>query len=358
MNDFLSSVKSDLLDRRMLPILVLVGIALAAAVAYALLAGGGSSASTQALSSAVAPVPSSIAVTQTQAGTGEPVAETTSGTAHRSVGSSRNPFAPLPGAKTASATTTITVTAGGSSAASESSKAGESPSATPESSSGSSGGGTSSPEANKPAAKGKAKVAYRVAVRFGTAAAGTPAPSAPLTAYDDLERQQPLPDAKQPLIVFRGVIAGGKSATFTLVGELIPRGGAKCLPSVAQCQAIDLKAGAAEELEYVPLGGTAVTYELEVVKIERVKAKAVGNAKAAGRASAAGKASTATVSNAANAFEAESKAGAELLRQAGLTEIPGLRDSADGSVLVFERPARDGLAAGAHAGAWVSPLAR
>jgi hypothetical protein len=352
MNDFLSSVKSDLLDRRMLPILVLVGIALAAALAYALLAGGGSSASTQALSSAVAPVPSSIAVTQTQACTGEPVAETTSGTAHRSVGSSRNPFAPLPGAKTASATTTITVTAGGSSAASESSKAGESPSATPESSSGSSGGGTSPPEANKPAAKGKAKVAYRVAVRFGTAAAGTPAPSAPLTAYDDLERQQPLPDAKQPLIVFRGVIAGGKSATFTLVGELIPRGSAKCLPSVAQCQAIDLKAGAAEELEYVPLGGTAVTYELEVVKIERVKAKA------AGRASAAGKASTATVSNAANAFEAESKAGAALLRQAGLTEIPGLRDSADGSVLVFERPARDGLAAGAHAGAWVSPLAR
>ena len=62
--------------------------------------------------------------------------------------------------------------------------------------------------------------------------------------------------------------AGGKSATFTLVGEAILRGAGACLPSASQCQAIDLKPGQTEELEYLPpTAAPTVTYELRVVSI-------------------------------------------------------------------------------------------
>jgi hypothetical protein len=173
-------------------------------------------------------------------------------------------------------------------------------------------------------------------VLFGTAPVGTPALSANLPSYEHLQRQQPLPSAEQALIVFRGVIAGGKSATFTLVGEAILRGNAACKPSASQCQAIDVKVGETEELEYVPLEGTPVNYELQVVKIEAVKAKAAKAAKAA----------SATVG-----FAGESKAGLKILREDGLLALPGLRYSTDGSVLVFKH-ADHAHVARARAAAW------
>jgi hypothetical protein len=151
-------------------------------------------------------------------------------------------------------------------------------------------------------------------VLFGAAAPGTPLASAQLTPYDELMRQQPLPSAQQALVVFRGVIAGGKSATFTLVGEAILRGVAVCRPSASQCQAIDLQAGQTEELEYAPPGGTATTYMLHIVAIKAVKAKA-----AAARRVLAG----------------QSKAGLRLLRSFGLAALPGLRYSGAKGVLVF-----------------------
>jgi hypothetical protein len=343
MNDFLSSVKDDLLDRRMLPIFALVGVALLGAVAYAVLAGGGSTASTGGSTVSPAPSvtpPSGIAVSQAQTSAGQPVSETTSGSAHRSAGATRNPFAPLPGAKAASATASAT-TVSSTSSSSSSSSSGSSSTGTSESSGGSSSGGspsggtTPAPEAKKPAVKEKSQTVYHVAVRFGTAAPGTPPLTAQLTPYDDLKRQQPLPDAKQPLIVFRGVIAGGKSATFTLVGEAILRGSAACLPSASQCQAIDLKPGQTEELEYIPLGGTAVTYQLEVVRIASSKASA---------------------SAARRAFTSQSKSGLELLRDAGLEALPGLRYSGANGVLVFADDDHHAFAARAHIAAWGAHL--
>lgn len=317
MNDFLSSVKHDLLDRRMMPILVLVGVALAAALAYAVLGGGGSSSATP--SSSVAPVPAvssvaGIAVTQAPLSAGQPVAETTSGSAHRSGGSTRNVFAPLPGAKTASSASTST---SGSSKTS-SSGAGSSTtgaSSSPKSTAGSPSGGAGAPaETKESPAPATPKTVYHVAVLFGTAPAGTPPLSAQLTPYENLKRLQPLPSSAQPLVVFRGVIAGGKSATFTLVGEAILRGVATCLPNASQCQAIDLKPGQTEELEYIPLGSTAVTYQLQVVSITSKKA---------------------STASASRAFHGESKSGLELLRHAGLTALPGLRYSRANGVLVF-----------------------
>jgi hypothetical protein len=329
MNDFLSSVKADLLDRRMLPILALVGAALLAALAYAQLGGGSTSPPSSTGSPAPAVTPASgIAVSQAPPSTDEPVAETTSGSAHRA-GATRNPFAPLPGAKAA------TAAAAGSTSSSSSSSTSNSTTTTPPASSGgsSSGGATPTPETKKPAPKEKSQTVYHVAVRFGTAPAGTPPLTAQLTPYDDLKRQQPLPDAKQPLIVFRGVIAGGKRATFTLVGEAILRGSAVCLPSASQCQAIDLGPGQTEELEYIPLGGAAITYQLQIVSITSSKASA---------------------SAASRSFKRQSKSGLQLLRHAGLTALPGLRYSRAKGVLVFK--SRHASAARAHVAAWGAHL--
>jgi hypothetical protein len=331
MTDFLSSVKADLLDRRMLPILALVGVALLAALAYAVL-GGGSTSSTPASSVSPAPVKpvSGIAVSQAPTATGQPVAETTSGLAHRSAGSIRNPFAPLPGAKAATAASTATAGSTKSASSGSGSTSSASTTTSPESSGGSQGaGGTAPAEPKKSSGHARPQTVYHVAVLFGIAPAGTPTLSAQLTPYDNLKRQQPLPDAKQPLIVFRGIIAGGKSATFTLVGEAILRGSAACLPSASQCQAIDLKVGQSEELEYIPLGGAAVTYQLQVVSITSSKASA---------------------SAASRSFKGGSKTGLQLLRHAGLTALPGLRYSAAKGVLVFA--GRGAHAARAHGAAW------
>ena len=338
MNEFLNSMKADLLSRRMLPILAVLGVALLAAVAYAVL-GGSSTPSTPTAAVAPAPAvtaPAGIAVTQAPTSTVQPVDETTSGSTHRPAGSARNPFAPLPGAKKAasSATTTTTGSSTTGSSTTTTSTPGSSTSGasttTPESGSSSSGTteGTTAPS-KKTSTPRKQKTVYKVSVVFGTAPAGTPPLSAQLTPFPNLKRQQPLPSASQPLIVFRGVIAGGKSATFTLVGEAILRGSAACLPSASQCQAIDLKPGQTEELEYVPLGSTAVVYQLQVVSIVSSKASA---------------------SAASAAFQGESKSGLELLHHIGLTTLPGLRYSARNGVLVFAE--HHAFTARAHAAVW------
>ena len=293
----------------------MLGVALVGALAYAVLGGGGSTPAPPA-STATSPLSTGVSASASPSArrrpaTGQPVAETTSGSAHRSAGASRNPFAPLPGAKAASRPLRL-ATRRSSSRDSSSSSSSSASGGQSESESRKSSGGTS-PSQSKPA-PAKPKTVYHVAVLFGTVPAGTPPLSAQLTPYENLKRQQPLPDSTQPLIVFRGVIAGGKSATFTLVGEAILRGSAACLPSASQCQAIDLKPGQTEELEYIPPGGTAIVYQLQVVSITSSKASA---------------------SAASRAFRGESKTGLELLRHAGLTALPGLRYSADKGVLVF-----------------------
>ncbi len=344
MNAFFNSLKSDLFDRRLTPVLALLGAALLAAIVYAVIGGGSSSPAPAASTPVAVPKTSGIAVTAV-ATTKTSVAETTSGAAEQTVGgATRNPFKALPGVKSASTAATSASasgsTAGGATSGSGSSGESSSGSSSEDSSSGSSGSETNSQSGGTQQEKkaSKPSKAYKVSILFGTAPAGTPVLSAGLSTYEDLKRQQPLPSATQPLIVFRGVVAGGKSATFTLVGEAILRGKAACLPSASQCQAIDLKEGDTEELEYVPLGGTAITYELHVVKIEAIKAKA-------GQAGKAAK-----IASVADGTGGESKAGLQILHKYGLMAVPGLRYSSDGSVLVF-RGTGHAFAARAHASA-------
>jgi hypothetical protein len=326
MTDFLSALKADLLDRRLAPLLALAAVALAAACAYAVL-GGGSSASKPTVSpavsaaNAVAP-PAGLAVTQ--ATPEKAVAEVTSGAAAQRRGGSRDPFTPLPEAKAAATTTSAaSPSAGaGSSSGSSSSSSGEGAKSESTGSSNQKSGG-SSPQ--KPA---KPKTVYHVAVLFGVLPAGVTPEGASLTPYESLKLLSPLPSAQQPLLVFRGVTAGGKSATFTLVSEAILHGGAACLPSASQCQAIDLKPGQSEQLEYISPAGEVSVYELRIVSIVSTKA------------------STGSVKG---VLRGESKAGRELLRRAGLTAIPFLHASSTAGVLVFSQ--HGALTARAHTAA-------
>ena len=178
-------------------------------------------------------------------------------------------------------------------------------------------GGTAPAEATKPSPPAQPKKpapAYNVTVLFGAAPVGTPPQGPPLTTYPKLKRLTPLPSVQRALVVFAGVTAGGKSATFTLVGEVILHGSATCFPNASQCQAIELKPGQAEQLEYVPSSGPPVTYELQVAAISSAKA---------------------TTASAARTLRGVSLAGRELLRRAGRLTLPGLRYSAAKGVLVF-----------------------
>ncbi|MHB8532607.1 MAG: hypothetical protein ACYDC2_07790, partial [Solirubrobacteraceae bacterium] len=169
-----------------------------------------------------------------------------------------------------------------------------------------------------------------VAILFGPFPPGSTPESVTLTPYENLKLQTPLPSAKQPLIVFRGVTAFGKSATFTIVGETILHGQGACLPSPSQCQALDLKAGQTEQLEYLQGNGETTVYELRIASIEKATA------------------STASVKR-GKAWDF-SREGAEVLRKNGLQALPDLRYSAQPGLLVYVPPQSSrARGAGAHA---------
>lgn len=321
MSELFGSIRADLTDRRLLPVVVLVAVCLVAAVAYALLGGSGGSPSPIVRGPAPSASAAGIAVTTTTPE--HAVAETTDGYKEQSAGRSRDPFALLPGA--ASGASNEVSSPESASSAPIGTAASGSAGASPETSSGSTE--TTTPETKTEPKKHstKPKTVYNVAIEFGTLPPGITPETAQLTPFTKLRLQTPLPSAQLPLLVFRGVTAKGKSATFTLVGEAILSGAGACLPSPTQCEAVDLKPGVTEQLSYLAPDGQATIYELRVLSITPEKAKAK-----------ASKAST----------WAESKAGRDLLRASGLVALPFLRYSSQPGVLVFAP--RKASAAQAH----------
>lgn len=310
MIEFLNALKADLLDRRLLPVLALVVVALIAAVGYVAL-GGGSNAAAPVVSSPSVVAQSSPGHLTVSALTPERAPdEVPTGKATQHGGSVHNPFESLVKAST-------TTTSSSKSASSASSSSGSSPSS---SGSSGSGGSTPEPETTKepetitPTKKTKKQIVYHVAALFGLLPQGEVATTVQLTPFVNIPLLTPLPSAQEPLIVFRGVTTGGKSATFTVVGEVILRGSAGCLPSAQQCEAIDLQPGKSEQLEYVPATGPAQVYELKIVSISSGKASA---------------------SSVKSLLDSESKAGREVLRHNGLVAIPYLHPSAQYGVLAF-----------------------
>jgi hypothetical protein len=315
MSDLLSSVKSDLLDRRMLPIALLLVLALAGAVAYAEFGGGSSSSSTAALPSTPASVGSSgsaasgsqLAVKQAPANPNAAVSETPSGARFRHRGgatsSAHDPFAALPSKAAAQTSASASTPSSSSSSPSSPSSPSTSESSTPT---------PTQPTPAKP--KVVHKAVFTVSVLFGLAPT-TPGQLSQLTPYAHLKRLEPLPSASAPLLVFEGVGASGKGAIFTLAREAILKGEATCLPSATQCEAIDLALGQSEELSYLEPNGETVAYELSLSSIDH---KEVSTAKAA-------------------RLQREDKAGAKLLRRLDPSVLANMRFSFAKGVLVYTK---------------------
>lgn len=173
MRDFLHSLRSDLFDRRFLPVLAVLGVALVAALAYAVLGAGGSSTGatttpTSSVSSGATGSAGAIAISQAPAGSTKAIAETTSGSSPHA-GKARNPFTPLPATKAKTAATASSSSGSTSSAAGASSSSG-------------SGGSTPSSAvrvtAPKPVAPAKkVYIHFHVTAQFGVVpavVAGTP----------------------------------------------------------------------------------------------------------------------------------------------------------------------------------------
>ncbi len=317
MNEFLNSVKDDLLDVRLRLVLVVLVTALVAAVAYGVLGGGSSSVAPTAASAPLSPGVAGITISQTSTSSVQPVTETTSGAAHQRGGSLRNPFIPLATPQSASTTTTTpsTSTPSTSTATSGASTgSGSTPS-----------GGTTTPVATpKPTTPSKPKVTtrFKVTAQFGVLPApsivGVPSEPAPLKTYADMKLNEPLPDKTNAQLVYSGAVKHASlEAVFTLTGESILHGDATCLPSPTQCQAIRLQVGQSETLESIESDGSPVTYELRLVAIVRITRTVSA---AAARAHAA--------------LSRESKAGHELLQREGLTNVSGLEYSPSQGVLV------------------------
>ena len=334
--DYLRALREDLRDRRLLPLVVLAGVAMVGAIAFVVLGGSGGSSSSTTASTGAAATPPTAAETSglalTHSNTSNAVAETTVGTSVQHAGGSRDPFVVLPNV-----------------AAAEAAAETKAKTSTSESSGGSSSGASSSSEppprpraaappaaAARPPKAPRNRAAPRAArARAARAAARNPpnrrrsttcrscsAKSPPahpdraagLTPYESLKLYTPLPSKEEPLVVFRGVTKGGKTATFTVAAETILQGDGKCLPSAIQCEAVQLQAGQTEQLQYLKAGTENVqSFELHLVSIT---------------SSAASKASVASI------VHAQSKAGIEVLRRANLIAIPGLGMSSLAGVLV------------------------
>jgi len=313
MTDFLKSLKADLTDRRLLPIVALVLVVLVGAVAYATLSGGSSSSSpTTATVTPSTSAAGGLAVVQAEGGPNQAIAETTNGATVQRHGVVHNPFALLPAAAKEAAAAAAKTAASSASSSSCSSAASSSKSGV------STSGGESTPtSSSKPSSPAKHKTIYQVAVQFGPLPAGVLPANAELHSYLALSKPTPLPSSKDKLIEFLGVTVTGsnKSATFLLSGEVILHGEGACLPSATQCRMIDLKAGKSEQLEYLSESGQVTVYVLRVVSIESSNA------------------SSASVSS---VLRSQARTANRLQGSDGPLRVAGLRFSSQAGVLVFD----------------------
>lgn len=264
--NFLRSLRSDLLSRPVLPLLILVCVGLVGAVVY--VAGGGGSSST---GESVPPIRSATtssnnglsAASEATAGPTVAASETTSGARYQNQGQAHNPFKEQPSAAPKTATGTSTTPSTSSSSGSSGSKSTSLTGA---------GGTTPSPSTPKPSAKHKApKPVYIVSLLAGFA----PSPGQPvsLTAFPEVKIGDKLPSKTDPRLVFERVNSAGTAAVFKPLVPPILHGSGVCLPSPENCEEIEIPAKQAEQFEYTETNGQTTLYEIGVVSITKVSAK-------------------------------------------------------------------------------------
>jgi hypothetical protein len=278
LREYLDALKADLVDRRMLPVLLTLGVLLVAAVVYVVV-GGGEKAQTPIFATAPTSSPSGatgISITPVAKGTTGAVAEVTSGESLQHSGPTRDPLQAPPGSKRSS---TAASAVKGSSApgktSGSSSPAATSPAAAPKTTTATTTSATTtatstSATAVAPSAPATPASPYAVDVEFGEVPAGTTTAVAGLAAHLGLTRITAFPSAADDLVALTAISDRGKAARFVFVKPMIPTGVAKCIPSPSQCEAVDLKPGQVEELEYLPSGGgPAIFFQIHLLGISK-----------------------------------------------------------------------------------------
>jgi hypothetical protein len=119
----------------------------------------------------------------------------------------------------------------------------------------------------------------------------------------NLARLTPLPTVDNPFFVFLGVLEGGKRAVFLVSADAKPTGDGICKPSPTACETIEMRVGDTEYFDLQRESGP-VQYQLDLLSIRKEEAGSASEAVAA-RARA-------------------SKAGAEVLQDAGAEALDGI----------------------------------
>lgn len=288
MRDLLFSLKADLTSRRMLPLLAIAGLALIGALGFVVLGAKSSAPTTSTTAPAATPQVAALpgpTVSSAPANPNAAASETTVGATYQHHGKMRNPFAPVPGTSSPKSASSSNGGGGsGASSTSSSSGGGGAPSSggSPSSSGGSgagagagspSGGGSPQPSGEGGSGTPASIALYHVDVSLQRLSEEGKPVGKPQSFHDVIELQ-PLPSKHKPLVAPEGVTGNGTGLVFVLIGEEIIHGKATCIPSPANCQAIDLKLGVPEELQDLEEDGTVVAYKLTVTKIEKVSGSA------------------------------------------------------------------------------------
>jgi hypothetical protein len=322
---------SDLVERRLWPVALLLAVALAAVPVV--LGRGGGDASTAALP----PAPATGAGTAAGTGAGEKAGITidTSVPAVRDrPGRLRNPFKSAAVAVKPKATATAgdTPSSSGSAATGDTSAAtsgGTSGAGTGDTSSGSSStgsastGSTSTGSSDSGATSGtttggsgttKTKTApkpkttaptaedttdtYHVSVRFGV-------DGGKLQTIRDVARLSPLPSVTDPFFVYLGVLkvdaSKTKRAVFIVSSDATPNGEGACHPTKQDCETVELTVGQTAYFDSTAPDGKVTQYQLQLAGIHKTAVKSEAKASAA--------------------FARHSVAGAELLRDGAARKV-------------------------------------
>jgi hypothetical protein len=270
----LKNIGSDLLEKRLWPLALLLVVAL---VALPFVIGRGGTDPVPP-----APVTPATSVTAADGSKAEvTVQQVPAATAERNrAGKVRDPFAKVikpPAPPTAStppsqstpsnATPPSNPSAGGGSG-STGTGTGTTPTGT--------GTGTPTTPAPKAAPKPKADPldTYRLRLVFGNTDNHT-------RVMDDVARLTPLPSAENPFFVFLGVLSDNQKAVFLVASDANVTGDGTCKPSKTTCETVELAAGETEYFDITTPGGRAVQYVMHVRKIERRPASQAGTARAA-----------------------------------------------------------------------------
>jgi hypothetical protein len=130
-------------------------------------------------------------------------------------------------------------------------------------------GGTQTPNANEPA---KTYTTYSVDLRFNEA--GKTA-----KIRRDIARLTALPSSLDPVLVYMGLLADGKTAVFLVNADATPQGDATCKPKKSECTYVYLQEGETEFFD-VGSGADIIQYELKVLHIDPHKTTSKSEAKA------------------------------------------------------------------------------